>query len=114
MPNNLSADVGVAKWIALATVVLGVAVILAITMISIMSPGNDVLTLAAIFTAFATTTLVGLFAALKSAENTKKIDVLSVKVDGRLTELLAVSNRAERAEGRADGVAEGNRQQRQD
>src|SRR5271155_4081970 len=48
--------------------------------------------------------LTGLFAAIQGLRNQKRIDELHILVNSRLTELLAVSNVAARAQGAADAL----------
>ena len=54
-------------------------------------------------------TLAAVFSMVISIKNRSKLDQLSINIDGRLSELLAVSKRADHA----DGVVQGRQEERE-
>lgn len=80
-----------------------VSVIVGIVVITVLRPEKENLPLIAVLVGFATTTLGTLYAALKATETGAQVQQLKVAVDGRLTQLLEVTKRAERAEGKDEG-----------
>jgi hypothetical protein len=105
LPPSPPTSNGNARFLLIAVVVVVVAVVVGIVVLSVDDrPTTDVITIIGLLTAFVTTTLVSLYAAVKTAVVNDKVQELKLSVDGRLTQLLAVTARAEHAEGVSVGV----------
>jgi len=78
-----------------------------VVLISLVKPGEDNLDLIAIVFAAITPTTVALLAYMKGAENSQAVKDVHLAINGRLTQLLAMTETASHAEGVAEGVHAG-------
>lgn len=78
-----------------------------VVLISIVRPGDDNLDLIAIVFAAITPTTVALLAYLKTVDNAQAVKDVHLAINGRLTQLLAMTETASHAEGVAEGVHAG-------
>jgi len=86
-----------------AVCVTVIAVIAAIVIITVARPEKDNSTIIVLIPGFATTTLAALFGALKATETKTSVQQLGFAVNGRLSQLLEQTTRAQRAEGHLEG-----------
>lgn len=75
--------------------------------ISMVRPGEDNLDLIAIVFAAITPTTVALLAYMKTSENAQAVKDVHLALNGRLTQLLAMTDRSSHAEGLAEGTQAG-------
>lgn len=78
-----------------------------VVMISVVRPDGDNLDLIAIVFAAITPTTVALLAYMKTTENAQAVKDVHLAINGRLTQLLAMTELASRAEGVAEGTQAG-------
>lgn len=78
-----------------------------VVLISLVRPGDDNLDLIAIVFAAVTPTTVALLAYMKTVDNSQAVKDVHLALNGRLTQLLAMTDLASRAEGVAEGTQAG-------
>ena len=78
-----------------------------VILISIIRPNSDNLTLIGIVVATITPTSVALLAYLKTLDNSADVKVVQQAINGRLTQLLVMTQEASRSQGLAEGTQAG-------
>jgi len=87
----------------IAGTILAVAVVIGSVIVILYSTREDAITIVGLLLAFVTATLSSMYAAFKTSQTSNHVKDLTIAVNGRLSQLMESSKRADFAEGVAAG-----------
>jgi len=90
----------------IAGTILAVAVVIGSVIVILYSTREDAITIVGLLLAFVTATLSSMYAAFKTSQTSNHVKDLTIAVNGRLSQLMESSKRADFAEGKNAGKEE--------